>query len=111
MAHKLNINFSLYTAFDENSLASVEAVAAMQNSGIKFSHLHYYDLQQKEEVLGNLRTWFAETDSAGLPTAYPFVIYDKAYEITDTPPRESVIVHGLDAIKATDWKSLEDFKG
>jgi hypothetical protein len=111
MAHKLNINFTLYTAFDENSLASIEAVSVLKNSGVEFSHVHYFDAQQKEDVLASLKTWFAETGSAGLPTAYPFVIYDQAFDITDTPPRIPVLIHGLDAIKAADWVSLKDFKG
>lgn len=111
MAHKLNINFTLYTAFDENSAASIEAVKVLGASGIKFSHVHYYDFQQKDEVLASLQTWFLETESAGLPKAYPFLIYEQAFDITDTPPRKAVLIYGLDAIKTTDWKSLEDFKG
>lgn len=111
MAHKLNINFTLYTALDETAAQSIDAVKELKASGINFSHVHYFDFDQMKEVLGSLQTWFADTDSAGLPQSYPFVIYEQAFDIMDTPPRKPVLIHGLDAIKATNWKSLEDFKG
>lgn len=111
MAHKLNINFALYTAFDENAALSIEAVKLMQASGISFQHVHYFDFDQMQEVLTSVQTWFAETEQAGLPNAYPFVLYEQAYDITDTPARKSVLVQGLDAIRATDWQSLKNFQG
>lgn len=111
MAHKANINFALYTAFDQNSASSIEAVHAMKASGIEFSHVHYFDFQQMQDVLASLQTWFAETEQAGLPTEYPFVIYEQAFDIFDTPPRKSVLVYGLNAIKTTDWVALKAFQG
>ena len=111
MAHKLNINFTLYTAFDENAAQSIEAVKALKATGLNFSHVHYFDFDQMNDVLGSLQTWFADTADAGLPQAYPFVIYEQAFDILDTPPRKPVLIHGLDAITATDWKALEDFRG
>jgi hypothetical protein len=111
MAHKLNINFGLYTALDSTALESLEALTILKNSGILFSHIHYFDTQQMQEVINSLKTWFVETEHAGLPENYPFVIYQKAYDITDTIAREPVIVHGLAAIQATDWNALANFKG
>jgi hypothetical protein len=111
MAHKLNINFVVYTALDENAAQSLEALAVLKTAGINVSHAHYFDADQVEEVLAALRTWFVGTPQEGSPVAFPFVVYEKAYDITDTPPREPVLVHGLAAIQATDWQALADFKG
>jgi hypothetical protein len=111
MAHKLNINFALYTAFDENAAQSIEAVKTMQASGIEFSHVHYFDFNQMQEVLASVQTWFTESENVGLPDAYPFVLYEQAYDITDTPARKSVLIHGLDAIKTTNWQELKNFQG
>jgi hypothetical protein len=111
MAHKLNINFTIYTAFDASSAQSLEALAVLKTTGINISHAHYFDANQIEEVLAALRTWFVGTPQEGSPVAFPFVVYEKAYDITDTPAREPVLVHGLSAIQATDWQALVDFKG
>lgn len=111
MAHKLNINFGLYTALDSSALESLEALTVLKNSGIVFSHIHYFDPEQMQDVINSLKTWFVETNLTGLPEAYPFVIYQKAYDIADTPAREPVIIHGLAAIEATDWNALANFKG
>jgi hypothetical protein len=111
MAHKLNINFVVYTALDANAAQSLEALAALKASGINVAHAHYFDAEQINDVLAALRTWFVGTPQEGLPVGFPFVVYEKAYDITDTPAREPVLIHGLSAIQATDWQALANFKG
>jgi hypothetical protein len=111
MTHKLNINFVVYTALDENAAQSLEAMAVLKAAGVNAAHAHYFDADQIKDVLAALQTWFVGTPQEGSPVAFPFVMYEKAYDITDTPAREAVLVHGLSAIQTTDWQALVNFKG
>lgn len=111
MAHRANINFYLYTGFNASALDSFEAFQHMKASGIDFSHLHYADPVQHEEVINWANQNFANTPYAANVTQFPFATYDKAFDFKDNPPRETVLVYGVDAIKAIDWAALANFEG
>ena len=109
--HKANINFYLYTAFDSNSLDSIQAKEYLDASGIQYTLLHYYHTPQMSEVKNWAKNTFAETEYAVESPQFPFVVYEKAFDIKDTPPRIQVLVHGLEDILATPWAELEQFEG
>lgn len=111
MAHRANINFYLYTGFNASALDSFEAFQHMKASGIDFSHLHYADPVQHEEVINWANQNFANTPYAANVMSFPFATYDKAFDFKDNPPRETVLVYGVDAIKAIDWAALANFEG
>lgn len=107
MAHKLNANFYLYTGTD-NEAECDEAIEFLTNTvGLEYTHMHYHDSVQTQEVYSNLKTWFRdETD-----LRYPFVVYDEVYDLTDRPNRIPRCVNGLSAIKSADWNSIINFAG
>lgn len=107
MAHRLNIEFYLYTGFNETASDSYAAYQYMKSLDVGFQHLHYGDPVQHEEVFKNLQSWFPEDEVA----AFPFVTYSEIYANSDTPPRVQKLVAGKEAIFATDWKALENFSG
>jgi len=111
MAHKANINFYLYTGFNGGSADAFAAYQHVKASGINFTHMHYNDPEAQAEVLNWAKTNFAGTPYEADVQNFPFVVYEKAFDIRDTPPREQVLVYGLSAITATDWKALESFEG
>lgn len=111
MAHKANINFYLYTGFNSSAPQAYEAFQHMKASGIEFSHMHYADPVQHEEVIKWANENFANTPYAANVLDFPFVTYDKAFDFKDNPPRETVLVYGVDAIKAIDWAELANFEG
>jgi hypothetical protein len=108
--HKANINFYLYTGFNESAADGVQAVNHLYASGINFAHMHYFDRSQSD-VLTWAKNNFAESEYAVESPQFPFVVYEKAFDITDTPARKQVLVYGLDAILNTDWAALESFEG
>lgn len=111
MAHKANINFNLYTGFSSDAAQSFEAYQHLQAAGLEFTHLHYNDPAGHGEILGWANSAFAGTPYEVAVTGFPFVVYEKAYDIRDNPPREMVLVYGLDAIRNTDWAALQAFEG
>lgn len=111
MAHRANVSFYLYTGFNSSALESYEAFQHMKASGIEFSHLHYADPEQHEICINWANETFANTPYATSVTSFPFVTYDKAFDFKDVPPRETVLVYGVDAIKAIDWAALANFEG
>ena len=111
MAHKANINFYLYTGFGADAAVAFEAYQHLKSIDLGFVHLHYNSPDQYTEVLSWANTAFAGTPYEANVQGFPFVVYEKAFDIRDTPPREPVLVYGLNAIKATDWKALEAFAG
>jgi hypothetical protein len=106
MAHKANIEFYLYTSFNETAADGYSAYLAMQNSGISYRHLHYGDPTQTPSVVANVQTWFPDQS-----VALPFVVYTQQYEDTDPQPRIPVLVSGLSEIQAADWVALVSFSG
>lgn len=111
MAHKANVNFHLYTGFNGNASQSFEAYEHLKAANLDFIHLHYNDPNGHSEVLNWANTAFANTPYAADVQNFPFVVYEKAFDIRDNPPREPVLVYGLNAIKATDWQALAAFEG
>lgn len=108
MAHKSNIDFNLYTSFNQDSNDCFAAFEALKASGIVFNHLHYFDQNQQVETVKNLETWFP--DLVG-QIKFPFVTYTEIYDATDIPVTVAKIVIGKEKIKATDWQQLFNFKG
>jgi hypothetical protein len=109
--HKANINFYLYTAFDSTALDGFQAKQDLDASGIQYTLMHYYDADQVLILKNWVKTTFAETEYAVESPQFPFVVYEKAFDIKDTPPRIQVLVHGLEDILATPWAELEQFEG
>lgn len=109
--HKANLNFYLYTGFDENSLNSVQAYQHLKGSGIQFTHMHYHDPDQNSLVLNWVKNVFVNTEYNIENAEFPFIVYEKAFDIRDNPPRQRVLVHGISNILATDWTALEAFEG
>ena len=107
MAHRLNIEFYLYTGFNETANNSYAAYQYLKSLGVGFQHLHYGDPSQHADVFNNMKTWFP----AEAELSFPFVTYAEIYANTDTPPRVQKLVAGKEAIFATDWKALENFSG
>lgn len=111
MAHRANINFYLYTGFGADSAQAFDAYQHLKSLGLEFTHLHYNSPDQYGAVLEWANNTFSGTPYEAVVTGFPFIVYEKAFDVRDTPPREPVLVYGLDAIKATDWKALESFAG
>tara|TARA_R110000822_G_scaffold157427_1_gene297146 strand:- start:261 stop:584 length:324 start_codon:yes stop_codon:yes gene_type:complete len=107
MAHRANINFTLYTGFDSSAANSYEAFDFMQTTGVEVRHLHYNNPEAVATMLQAIKTWFP--DEASLKV--PFVTYEEAYDWDDTPARVPKVVVGLDNIKAADWAALSTFRG
>jgi hypothetical protein len=107
MAHRLNIEFYLYTGFNETGNESYAAYQYLKSIGFGFQHLHYGDPSQHEEVIKGVKNWFTGMTEL----QFPFMTYSEIYSSSDTPPRIAKIVVGKEAIFATDWKALEDFTG
>jgi hypothetical protein len=107
MAHRLNIEFYLYTGFNQTANDAYAAYQYLKSIDFGFQHLHYGDPAQHEEVLVNLRSWFPDQTEFN----FPFMTYSEIYANSDTPPRVPRIVIGKEAIFATDWKALENFSG
>jgi hypothetical protein len=108
MAHRANANFYLYTGLTANASECTEAYEYLNGTvGLNFVHLYYGDPAQIPEVLSNLQTWFPEGDQL----AFPLVIYDEIYDLTDQPNRVPRYVNGLASIKSTDWAALTSFAG
>ena len=106
MAHKANIEFYLYTSFNETAADGYSAYQTMQSSGISYRHLHYADPTQVATVVENVQTWFPEQQ-----VVLPFVVYTQQYEDSDPQPRVPVLVAGLSEIEAADWVALASFSG
>jgi hypothetical protein len=109
--HKANLNFYLYTGMNETAADSVQAITHLNESGIQYTHLHYFHNSQMTEVLTWAENSFANTEYAVASPQFPFVVYEKAYDIRDNPPRDRVLVHGIDNILSTLWATLESFEG
>jgi hypothetical protein len=109
--HKANLNFYLYVGFDSNAADSFQAKEHLDASGIQYTLMHYYDTNQMAEVREWAKNSFASTEYAVNSPQFPFVVYEKAFDIRDTPPRIQVLVHGLEDILATPWAELEQFEG
>jgi hypothetical protein len=108
--HKANINFYLYTGFNESASAGVQALNHLDASGIKYNHMHYFSKTQTD-VLNWVKDNFADSEYAVESPQFPFVVYEQAFDIKDTPARKQVLVHGIDDILNTDWAALESFEG
>jgi hypothetical protein len=108
--HKANLNFYLYTGFNHTALDCVHAVEHLNSSGIEYIHMHYFDLSQSD-VLTWARDNFTNTEYAIESPQFPFVVYEKAFDIRDNPPRQQVLVHGLESILSTSWAELAAFEG
>lgn len=111
MAHKANINFYLYSGFNTSANDSFTAYQHLKATGINFTHLHYGDPAQHEEVINWVNNTFKGTPYEIVVENFPFVTYEKAFDVRDTPPRELVLINGLQNILNTDWKALESFEG
>ena len=109
--HKANLNFYLYTGFDETAADGFQALEHLNESGIQYTHMHYFNTAQMVEVRNWAEQNFANTEYAVTSPQFPFVVYEKAFDIRDTPPRQQVLVHGIDNILATLWATLESFEG
>jgi hypothetical protein len=109
--HKANLNFYLYTGFDESASDGVQALAVLNESGIEFTHLHYFHSPQIEEVREWARKASENTEYSVPAASFPFVVYEKAFDTRDNPPREHVLVHGLSEILSTNWVELSAFEG
>jgi hypothetical protein len=106
MAHKANVDFYLYTAFDNTSADCYAALEFMLGTGINFRHLHYVAGAQIPTVLANVGSWFPEQT-----VNFPMVVYTEQYEIEDPEPRVDRLVTGLHEINSTNWAELASFIG
>lgn len=107
MAHKGNIEFYLYTGFNQDATEAYAALEYLRTTALQYRHLHYGDDAAHADVFTSVGSWF-ETVPA---MKFPFVVYTEQYEFTDPQNRVSKIVIGLDNIKATDWNALQAFSG
>ena len=110
MAHVKNIYFEFYSGFNENASESYEAYKFLKqlktDTGFFFRNLHYGDPSQHTLIFENTKTWYTDGD-----VNFPFMTYREIYDENDGFKEVQKCVVGLDAIKAVDWKTLEDFKG
>jgi hypothetical protein len=109
VTHKANLNFYLYTGFNETAADGVRAVNHLNDSGISYTHMHYHI--DHTTVINWAKDNFANTEYAVESPQFPFVVYEKAFDIRDNPPRQQVLVHGIDNILATAWAELAAFEG
>lgn len=107
MAHRANVEFTLYTGFDSDAANSFAAFEFLQSTGIEFQHLHYNNPEAVGTMLHAIKTWFPDEESLRVP----FVTYQEAYDWNDTVPRIMKVVVGFDNIKAIDWNALYAFRG
>lgn len=69
-------NIYLYTALTATASDSFEAKTWMDQSGVSYTHLHYHDINQVQDVLSAISTWFPSQ----LPLLdFPFVTYEERY--------------------------------
>lgn len=107
MAHKANVEFYLYTGFNQDATECYSALQHLRTTGLQYRHLHYGDDAPHADVLESVGSWFSPKPDM----RFPFVTYFEQYEFSDPQDRVAKIVIGLDAIKATDWDALQKFSG
>lgn len=96
-------NVHLYTAFDATALDAIDCYEALTAAEVSFTHLHYTDPAQRQQVLAAVSTWhnpyLPEEQQQPRPpvTAFPFVTYDERHDDYTSVRR---VVEGKDAILA-----------
>lgn len=70
-------NFYLYTGLTASASDSFAVKAAMDENGVEYTHLHYADSSQHEDVLSAVSSWFPENPPL---TDFPFLVYDERHD-------------------------------
>lgn len=81
----------LYTSeYVGDAIQNIQANAFMEKSGVPYTKLFYNELNQSNEVLNTVNTWFARPD-VNLPPleTYPFIVYTEVHD--DIPARYSPV--------------------
>jgi hypothetical protein len=107
MAHKANIAFYLYTGFNSTANESYEAFEFLRGTNLKYTHLHYSDVDAYQQVVDAVASWFDSPPEI----SFPFVTYIEQYDYDQPVDRIQKIVVGVDDIKAIDWDALQAFSG
>lgn len=105
-AHVQNSNFYLYTAFDSTAANGVQAMEHLNENGIEYQHMHYWN--NADGILNWAIQNFANTEYAVESPTFPFVVYEKIY--SEGYPQQ-VLVHGIENILSAPWAELKAFEG
>jgi len=80
----------LYTSTTvDNAIENLEAMAAMDHSGIPYIPLIYNDPQQNQLVFDSVNTWWNQMNPLPPVESFPFVVYTEVMD--NLPARQSPV--------------------
>jgi len=94
----------LYTSdIAENAAENIQAKAFMDHSGVTYKTLMYNNLENSNEVIGAVNTWWTTGNPATQRdpiTKYPFLVYTEVHD--DIPARFSPVkaLEGIENIES-----------